>query len=129
MRKSKLSQAKEISIETKYEVLERQHWRSISGVAITKDNVSFHHVISRGNGGIGLAFNIVAITPNEHRWYHDHADIMVNGRKRYTWIEFDILMKNHLKLKYPYWNENACKYHKMWDVKDYWNEIKIEREK
>lgn len=128
MAKSKQAKAKEISLETKYQVLERQDWKSISGLALTENSVSFHHVISRGNGGVGLAFNIVAITPNEHRWYHDGCDILVNGRKRYSAIEFGILMKNHLKIKYSNWREEYCKYHKAWDEQDYWNAIGIERE-
>mgnify|MGYP002626330784 CR=1 FL=1 len=95
MAKSNLTKAKEISKETKEKVLTRQHHRSISGVALTPYNVEFHHVIPRSASGIGYEWNIVAITHDEHRCYHDHADIMVNGRKRYTYLEFEILMKNH----------------------------------
>lgn len=123
MAKSRQTKFKEISLETKREVMERQHWRSISGAVLSESNVDFHHVIGRGVGGVGLAFNIVAITPQEHRWYHDGSPILVNGRKRYTPLEFSILMKNHLKLKYPHWKEEVCKYHKMWDEQDYWDHI------
>ena len=123
MAKSKLTKFKEISDKTKEEVLERQHYRSISGVALTPYNTEFHHVISRGNSGIGLAFNIVAITSEEHRWYHDHCDIKVYGKKRYTYLEFEILMKNHLKIKYPGWREEICHFHKYWTEADYWKAI------
>lgn len=124
MAKSKLTKAKEINVETKQIVLERQGYRSISGVYIPDiHHGEFHHVIGRGNEGIGLAFNIVALTPDEHRWYHDHADIKVNGRKRYSYLEFEILMKNHLKIEYPGWREEYCKFHKYWDEEDYWERI------
>lgn len=122
--KSKQAKAKEISLETKKAVMERQGWRSISGVYLTEDHVEFHHVVGRGVGGIGLEFNIVAITPEEHRAFHDGADIKVNGRKRYTAKEFGTLMRNHLILRYPHWNAESCKYHKMWSETDYWNAIK-----
>lgn len=124
MAKSKLTKFKEISLETKRIVLERQGYRSISGVYIPDiQHGSFHHVIGRGNEGIGLAYNIVALTPDEHRWYHDKADIKVNGRKRYSYIEFEILMKNHLKIEYPGWREELCKFHKYWDEADYWEKL------
>ena len=119
MAKSKLTKAKEISFETKQKVLDRQGNRSVSGVYLAPYNVEFHHVIYRSDGGIGLPFNIVALTKDEHRWVHDHQPILVNGRKRYTWDEFQILMKNHLKLRYPHWSEEACRYHKYWDEQDY----------
>lgn len=121
--KSKLTKAKEITQETKKAVLERQHYRSISGVALTERNVEFHHVIYRSASGVGLSFNIVGITPEEHRCLHDHCDIKVNGRKRYSWIEFEILCKNHLKLHYPFWREEWCKFHKYWEEEDYWKRI------
>lgn len=125
MAKSNATKMKEISMETKYEVLERQNNRSITGVYLTPYNTTFHHVIERGSGsGVGLAFNIVAITFDEHRAYHDHQDIFVNGRKRYTYLEFGILMKNYLKIQYPGWNEGACHIHKYWSEEDYWDAIK-----
>ena len=116
---------KEISPETKKEVLERQGYRSITGVYIPDIyHGSFHHVIQKGSGsGVGLAFNIVALTPMEHTWYHNKESIMVNGKKRYTYLELEILMKNHLKLRYPYWKEEYCHFHKYWDEKDYWERI------
>lgn len=123
MARSKLTKLKEITQKTREEVWNRQHGRSISGVALNPYNVEFHHVISRGNEGIGLAYNIVAITSEEHRWYHDHRNIKVNGRDRYTFEEFTALMKNHLKIYYPKWTENGCKYHKGWTEEDYWKGI------
>ena len=117
MKKSKQAKAKEISQETKQVVMERQHYRSISGVALSPYNVEFHHVIFKGDQGIGQEWNICAITKEEHRLFHDHNDICVNGRKRYSWLEFDILMKNHLKLWYEGWSEDACKYKK---YKEFW---------
>ena len=124
MAKSKATKMKEISAKTKNEVLDRQHNRSITGVYLTPYNCEFHHVIQRGSGsGVGLAFNIIALTFDEHRAYHDHQDILVNGRKRYTYLEFGIVMKNYLKIAYPGWNEEACSIHKYWEEKDYWDAI------
>lgn len=122
--KSKQTLMKEISLETKMDVMARQGNRSISGVYLPSiESADFHHVVSRGQGGVGLAFNIVALTPMEHRLLHDHNDIPVNGRKRYTWMEFTILIKNHMKLNYYDWREEYCKYHKMWSVEDYWEKV------
>ena len=130
MAKSKATKIKEISLATKQEVLDRQESRSITGVYLTPYNTTFHHVMERGaESGVGLAYNIIALTFDEHRAYHDHQDIMVNGRKRYTWIEFEIIMKNYLKLQYHGWNEDACRIHKYWEIKDYWKAIGIERDK
>lgn len=122
--KSKLTKAKEITQETKKAVLERQGYRSITGVYIPDiQHGSFHHVISRGCEGVGLAFNVVALTPEEHRWVHDEAPIKVNGKRRYSAIEFEILMKNHLKLHYPNWREEFCKVRKYYEEEDYWNRL------
>lgn len=110
MPKSKLTKAKEISQETKIKVLERQHNRSISGVALTPYNAEFHHYIYRSNSGIGMEWNIVGLTRDEHRWVHDHQPILVNGNKRFTWDEFQILMRNHLILHYEGWSEEKCRY-------------------
>ena len=119
MAKSRLTKAKEISQDTKKAVWDRQHGRSISGVALTPSNVEFHHVVPRSASGVGYEWNIVAITHEEHRWYHDKCDILVNGRKRYTWMEFKILMKNHLKLHYRNWSEENCKFRKYAEEEDY----------
>lgn len=119
MAKSKLTKAKEISYETKVKVLDRQANRSISGVMLSPYNVEFHHVIPRSASGVGYEWNIVAISRDEHRWYHDHCNIQVNGKDRYTYMEFEILMKNHLKKMYEGWSEYSCKFHKYWNEEDY----------
>ena len=119
MSKSKITKLKEISEETKKTVMERQHYKSITGVALSDYNVNFHHVVGRGQEGVGLDFNIVAITFDEHRAYHDGRSIKVNGRDRYTNKEFETLMKNHLKLNYVNWSEDNCKIKKYWDEEDY----------
>ena len=118
MPKSNFTKAKEITPKTKGNVLKRQNNRSISGTLLT-DNAEYHHVIYRSSSGVGYEWNIVAITPDEHRALHDKKDIYVNGRKRYSWQEFEILCKNHLKLKYRNWSESKCKYHKYWKEADY----------
>lgn len=119
MAKSKLTKVKEITGITKSKVLERQQYKSISKVALTPSNVDFHHVIYRSNSGVGYEWNIVAITKEEHRQYHDKQNIKVNGKDYYTWQEFETLMKNHLKIKYSNWGEDKCKYKKYWEEKDY----------
>ena len=117
--KSEQTKTKEISRETKQIVLQRQHYKSISGVALTEQSAVFHHVIFRSQQGVGYDFNIVALTWEEHRLYHDHKNIVVNRKPRYTWEEFETLMKNHLKLNYNGWTEDKCKYKKYFDEKDY----------
>ena len=82
-------------------------------------NTEFHHVIPRSASGIGAEWNICAITSDEHRAFHDHQYILVNGKKRYTYLEFDILMKNHLKKMYEGWSEDNCRFRKYAEEKDY----------
>lgn len=119
MAKSKLTKAKEISFETKQKVLDRQGNRSVSGVYLAPYNIEFHHVIPRSSSGVGYEWNIVALTKEEHRLYHDHCPIPVNGKERYTWLEFGILMKNHLKMRYEGWSEEKCKVRKYAEESDY----------
>lgn len=119
MAKSNLTKAKEISQQTKKAVLGRQHCRSISGVALHGGNTEFHHVIYRSGSGIGAEWNVVAITSEEHRRYHDGCSIKVNGRDRYTNEEFGILMKNHLKMNYIGWSEEKCRYQKYKEFDEY----------
>ena len=69
--------------------------------------------------GVGYEFNIVALTPQEHRNLHDKKKIKVYGRDRYTWQEFETLCRNHLILHYDNWSYEGCKYHKYWKEKDY----------
>ena len=116
---------KEISMKTKREVMERQNHRSITGVWLNSiEEAEFHHVIKRGSGsGVGLAYNIVALTPMEHFWFHNHEDIKVNGGKRYSYLEFEIIMKNYLKIHYPGWKEEYCHIHKYWEEDDYWGAV------
>lgn len=117
--KSKQTEIKEVSAETKRVVMERQHFCSIGKQTLFQNAVEFHHVISRGRQGVGYEWNIVALTPQEHRAYHDGNNIKVNGRDRYTPQEFETLMKNHLKMNYEGWTEEKCKYHKGWEEEDY----------
>lgn len=119
MAKSNCTKAKEISLKTKEKVLKRQSNKSISGASLYNNNVEFHHVVFRSSSGVGYEWNIVALTSDEHRALHDKNMIEVNGRVRYTNEEFEILIKNHLKIKYPNWSEDKCKYHKYWKEQDY----------
>lgn len=116
--KGDYTKAKEISQTTKEKVLKRQNGRSISGAALLTQ-VEFHHVRPRSDSGVGYEWNIVALTPAEHRQLHDKVNIRVNGRDRYTWQEFETLCRNHLKIRYPNWTYDLCKYHKYWSEDDY----------
>ena len=119
MPKSKATKVKEISLETKIKVLERQNQKSISGVSLLGNYTDFHHVRPRSDSGVGYEWNIVAITREEHRALHDKQDIKVYGRPRYTWQEFETLCKNHLKLHYANWTYEKCKYQKYKEESDY----------
>lgn len=121
---SKFKNVKDISESTKKAVLERQKGKSISGVPLY-NTVEYHHVRFRSDSGVGYEWNIVALTFEEHRLYHDKKGIKINGRNRYTWQEFDTLMKNHLKYHYPNWTWEKTKYQKYWSKEDY----NIERRK
>lgn len=111
--------AKDISQATKEKVLARQNGRSVTGVILYQGNTEFHHVRPRSDSGVGYEWNIVAITKEEHRLYHDHQPIKVNGRVRYSWEEFNTLLKNHLILRYLNWDWEKTKYHKYWEEDDY----------
>ena len=117
--KGDYKKAKDISVETKTKVLERQNFTSPSGVSLYGKEVEFHHVVPRSASGVGYEWNIVALTKQEHRELTDHQDITVNGKPYYTYKEFDTLCKNELKLNYYNWTEKGCKYHKGWEEKDY----------
>lgn len=113
------AKAIEVTERTKKRVLERQNYLSISGTSLTVRSVEYHHVVPRSKSGVGYEWNIVAMTSEEHRLYHDHQPIKVYGRERYTWEEFDTLMRNHLKIHYPNWSEKGCKYQKYKEEEDY----------
>ena len=126
--KSKQTQAKEISIETKKRVLERQHNKSISGVAINL-NSDFHHYVFRSHGGVGYEWNIVGLTREEHDILHDiiKGDIKVNGRGRYSKDEFLTLIRNHFKTEYVNWSEEKCHYNKYFDSEEEYGVKRRER--
>ncbi|MBR2653985.1 MAG: HNH endonuclease [Lachnospiraceae bacterium] len=109
---TKRQKAIEVTEETKKKVLERQDYKSISGAGLNVRTVNYHHVIPRSSSGVGYEWNIVALTGEEHREYHDHAPITINGRQYYSWEEFDTLIQNHLKIKYPNWSKKLCRYNK-----------------
>ena len=110
--KNTFNNTKDISVQTKKDVLNRQKNRSISGAFLTMETASFHHFIPRSASGVGYEWNIVALTFDEHRAVHDHQPIKVNGKIRYTWDEFMTLIRNHLVLNYRHWSESKCKYEK-----------------
>lgn len=113
------NRSKEISERTKKAVLIRQGFRSVSNAFLTEQTASFHHFIPRSASGVGYEWNIVALTFDEHRAVHDHQPIKVNGKIRYTWDEFQTLIRNHLVLRYRHWSESKCKYIKRANEEDY----------
>lgn len=65
-------EAKSITKETKQKVWERQNGKSIlSGKRITVSECCCH-VLSRGQSGLGAVWNIIGLTPEEHRLYDEH---------------------------------------------------------
>ena len=121
MAKSKQTKMKEISFKTKWDVMERQGNRSLTGIYLS--HPAFHHVVQRGSGrGVGIAFNIVALTYEEHDRFHQHLPITVHGEEM-SWLQFKLYMEDYLKRIYPHWSEEACNYHPGWDEQDYWDAI------
>ena len=127
MAKGDYTKAKEITLQTKEKVLKRQDYKSISGISLAGKQVEFHHFVARSSSGVGYEWNIVAITFDEHRRYHDGCSIQVNGKDRYTPEEFKTLIRNHLILNYIGWSEDKCKFHKGWEEKDYEVRMRSER--
>ena len=116
---SKFTQAKEISEETKKAVLERQGYRSVSNAYLNERTASFHHFVPRSSSGVGYEWNIIALTFDEHRAVTDVKPIKVNGRIRYTYDEFQTIMRNHLLLRYKNWSIENCKYKKYKTEQEY----------
>lgn len=119
---SDFQKAKDISLETKIEVLKRQHNRSLaSDKYLTLDMADFHHFITRGQSGIGYEWNIIAITREEHIALH-------SGNKvgRFENKDFDIYVQNYLLKMYKHWSRDVCKYHKWYAPKDYGVERRLE---
>ena len=114
-----MKKEQEITDKTKEAVLKRQKNRSISGVYLQKGNINYHHFISVGASGVGYEWNIVALTPLEHRQLHDGSPITINDKPRYTNAEFKTLIRNHFILNYLGWSEKACKYKKGKKINDY----------
>ena len=116
--KGNYTKAKEITPRTKDLVLKRQGNKSITGVSLYH-GVNFHHYVPRSGSGVGYEWNIVALTPEEHREFHDHAPIKVNGFKHYTWQQLETLMHNHLIKHYDGWTFDKCIYKKGFEEADY----------
>lgn len=112
MPKSRQTKVKGITQATKEKVWRRQKGLSIlSNRPITVAQCCCHY-IGRGVRGVGYEWNIVGLTPEEHRLLDENKPIPVNNRKRWTNAEAQILIKNHLILNYIGWSEEACEYDK-----------------
>ena len=114
-------EAKQISVDTRRAVLERQNYKSISGRYLTEESASFHHYVERSSSGVGFEWNIVALTFNEHRAIHDHQPIKADGSKLvlFTYKKFIEKIVQHFKDNYENWSEDLCKFHKGWEIEDY----------
>lgn len=112
--KGDFTKAKQIDPKTKQLVWERQNGRSIlSHMSITKEMCCCHFV-GRGVSGVGYQWNIVGLTPEEHRLLDENKPI-----GRYTNQEAKTLIRNHLIINYDNWTLEGCKYHKGWSEEDY----------
>lgn len=123
MAKSEFLKAKEITIETKKAVLQRQHNRSLaSDKYLTLETADFHHYVERGQSGLGYEWNIVAITREEHTNLH-------SGNKvgRYKNKDFEVYMHNYLLKMYKHWTRDNCKYKKWYAEKDYGVERRLDK--
>ena len=116
-------EAKQISVDTRRAVLERQNYKSISGRHLTEESASFHHYVERSSSGVGFEWNIVALTFEEHRAIHDKKDILYDPYRSklvlYTYERFMEKIIEHLKENYEGWSEDLCKFHKGWEIEDY----------
>lgn len=115
----KKKKAQEITDRTRKSVLDRQRTRSISGAYLLPGKLNCHHFISVGSGGVGYEWNVVALTPSEHRQLHDGSDIKCDNGRTYTNKQFKTLIRNHLILHYDGWSEKNCKYKKNYEEEDY----------
>ena len=110
--KDDFTKAKQITPQTKEKVWRRQHGRSLlSNKSITKE-MCCCHVVGRGNSGVGYEWNIVGLTPDEHRELDESKPITIDGKVRWTNEEAQTLIRNHLILNYENWSESNCKYKK-----------------
>lgn len=115
---NKRTKALDISDTERKLVIERQNGKSISGLSLQVYGCEIHHFVSRGCEGVGYEFNLVALTPEEHRAVHDHQPVKLNGRVRYTYQEFQTLIRNHLIRNYVNWTYEGCKYNKKYETKN-----------
>lgn len=117
--KGDYTKAKQISQETKQKVYDRQNGKSVlSGLAITKE-MCCCHFIGRGLGGVGYEWNIIGLTPEEHRQLDLNQTIYVGKMPRWTNKEAHIIIQNHLNLNYNGWSIEKCKYQKYKKEEDY----------
>lgn len=116
MQKSEFQKAKEITLQTKLAVLERQGYKSvINGKSLTLETASFHHFLERGQSGVGYEWNIVAMTWKEHRvLMHDKQTL-----EGITPEKAEELVLNHFKENYNNWSRDNCRYHKWYAPQDY----------
>lgn len=119
MARGDFTKAKQISMETKRKVWERQKGRSILSYLPISIEECCCHFVGRGVSGVGYEWNIIGLTQEEHRLLDENKPIKVNGRDRYTNKEAQTLIRNHLILNYDGWALEKCKYHKYWEEKDY----------
>lgn len=118
--KGDFTKAKQISKETKQAVYDRQHGMSLfSHHPITVEMCCCHYVGRGEKSGVGYEWNIVGLTPEEHRELDLNKPITVNGREKYTNKEAHALIHNHLMKMYLGWSREKCSYHKWFTEEDY----------
>lgn len=118
--KGDFTKAKQITPKTKQKVFERQGGRSIlSKYPITVEMCCCHYVGKGEKSGVGYEWNIVGLTPEEHRQLDLNQPIKVGGRIRWTNEQAQTIIRNHLVQNYDGWSREKCSYHKYWKEEDY----------
>ena len=120
MAKGDFTKAKQITPATKQKVWERQKGRSIiSGLPITVEMCCCHFIGRGEKSGVRYEWNIVGLTPEEHRALDENKPLIVNKRERFSNREMQTIIHNHLVENYEGWTLAKCSYHKYWGEKDY----------
>lgn len=113
---NKRTRATAIPAKVKREVEERDHGHCIF---CGRPGRGEAHFISRAQGGLGIEENLITVCRPCH-------DLMDNSTKRQQMLSF---AREHLKARYPYWDESLLVYEKGIKTKDRVKEVKRNYEK
>lgn len=120
MAKGDYTKAKQITMDTKKRVWERQGGKSvISNYPITVEMCCCHYIGRGEDSGVGYEWNVVGLTPEEHQLLDQNKNLVRNGRVWYTNEQMQTIIRNHLIENYVGWTREKCSYHKYWKEEDY----------